>query len=226
MGLSYNAGTTAFTGTNPLADGPNNYVVSSSIMNTILANDELTAPYFALAISRDQSNTGYGGVFTIGTLPDLTDPRVNASANPVSQLINPGAYEYTSHSINADIAYGTGQQLGASISGGASYLVDSGTTLLDIPAEDAAAFNALWDPPCLSQSGGACVVDCAATPANFAVVVAGVAFEVNPLDLVREVDGTCYSSITSSLVGYSPILGDVFLRNVLAVFDWGDHSMQ
>lgn len=224
MGLSYSAGTTGYTGTNPSADGPNNYVASSSIMNTIFESDALTAPFFALAISRDESNTGYGGVLTIGELPDMTDPRVNASPDFVSALIEPGANAYTAYNINADISYGT-QVLSASIAGPTQWLVDSGTTLLNLPAQDAAAFNALWQPPA-TPTGDIWMVECDATPPKLVVDISGSSFAINPLDLVRKVDGVCYSTVAGVRAGYGAILGTVFLRNVLAVYDWGGHMMQ
>ena len=225
VGLSYNPETTAYTGTNPLADGPNNYVVSSSIINTIFETDALTAPFFALAISRDESNTGYGGVLTIGELPDLADPRVNASPDFVSAVIEPGADGYTAYEINADISYGT-QELSSSIAGPMQWLVDSGTTLLDFPTQDAAAFNALWEPPPTSTEGIFWLVECDATPPKLVVDISGVSFTVNPLDLVQQYNGVCYSGVAAAPAGYGGILGTVFLRNVLAVFDWGNSSMQ
>ena len=225
VGLSYSLETTAYTGTNPLADGRSNHVASSSIMNTIFETDALTAPFFALAISRDESNTGYGGVLTIGELPDLADPRVNASPDFVSAVIEPGTSGYIAYEINADIAYGT-QELSASIAGPMQWLVDSGTTLLDFPTQDAAAFNALWEPPPTSTEGTRWVVECDATPPKLVVDISGVSFTVNPLDLVRRQNGVCYSGVAAAPAGYGAILGTVFLRNVLAVFDWGSSSMQ
>jgi hypothetical protein len=193
-------------------------------MNTILETDQLATPYFALALSRDLAGNGYGGIMTIGELPDLSDPRVNTTNIYTTQIINPGAYGDVDYRINADIAYGT-PQLNPSIQGPVSYLVDSGTTLLHIPASDAAAFNALWDPPSLTHVNGIYRIDCAAKPAKLVVKIDGVNLEINPLDLVRRIsDGTCYSTVAASPAGYT--LGEVFLRNVLAVYDWGQRSMQ
>jgi hypothetical protein len=52
----------------------------------------------------------------------------------------------------------------------------------------------------------------------------------NPLDLVKATDepGLCLSGIQDAGdIPFAPsILGDVFLRNVLAVFDWGSSEMQ
>jgi hypothetical protein len=42
---------------------------------------------FALAVSRDETNSSDDGIFTIGDLPDLLDSRVNATNDFVSAAL-------------------------------------------------------------------------------------------------------------------------------------------
>ena len=71
---------------------------------------------------------------------------------------------------------------------------------------------------------------CDAAPPRFAVVISGVEFGVNPADMILEdvVDPlTGYCSIAVSTGGAGPyILGQVFLQNVVAVFDVGAAQMR
>lgn len=67
-------------------------------------------------------------------------------------------------------------------------------------------------------------------PPRFAILIEGVEFWVNPADLIYKelidpMTGYCAIGIASG--GAGPyILGDVFLQNVLAVFDVGGAQMR
>lgn len=73
-------------------------------------------------------------------------------------------------------------------------------------------------------------VDCNAMPPSLAMVIEGVEFRINAADLiyrdmVDELTGDCAIGIASG--GGGPyILGDVFLQNVVAVFDVGGAEMR
>lgn len=77
---------------------------------------------------------------------------------------------------------------------------------------------------------GSYFAPCNAVPPRFAVVVAGVELWINPADLVFQdlkdpLTGYCAVAIASG--GGGPyILGDVFLQNVVAVFDVGGAEMR
>lgn len=77
---------------------------------------------------------------------------------------------------------------------------------------------------------GSYFAPCDAVPPSFAVVISGVEFWLNPADmiyrdLVDPMTGYCAVAITSG--GSGPyILGDVFLQNVVAVFDIGGAQMR
>jgi hypothetical protein len=73
-------------------------------------------------------------------------------------------------------------------------------------------------------------VECNAIPPQFAVIIDGVEFWINPADLIYRdmvdpLTGYCAIGIASG--GSGPyILGDVFLQNVVAVFDIGGGKMR
>lgn len=77
---------------------------------------------------------------------------------------------------------------------------------------------------------GSYFAPCDAIPPRFAIVIAGVDFWVNPADLMYQdfkdpLTGYCAVAIASG--GLGPyILGDVFLQNVVAVFDVGAAQMR
>ena len=77
---------------------------------------------------------------------------------------------------------------------------------------------------------GSYFVNCKAIPPHFAVIISGVHFWINPADLiyqelVDQSNGKCAIAISTG--GSGPyILGDVFLQNVVAVFDVGGAEMR
>lgn len=244
VGLAFPAITSAFAGTNASADNllvdgtaPGDHEIYSSLINTIFFVENLTLPQFSLALSRDESNTSYGGIVAIGGYPDPKIPTINATGDFASIPIQfltlediPGqAPAYTFYTITV------GGLTWASDNGTAGYnntayqtIVDSGTTLNYIPTEEAAAFNTFFDPPAtLDEDNGLYFVDCNATAPSFGVMISEEIFLTNPYDLISpNGDGTCLSGIQDG--GSGPfILGDVFLKNVLAVFDLtpGDYQM-
>ena len=242
VGLAFPSITSAFSGTNATADNFTlNQLPYPSIIDTIFEIDNLTAPEFSIALSRDMSNKSYGGVIAIGGVPSLTDPTINASSTFVStpfeiltyQFINPGMPAYQFYTINVtDILFGPDYIYDASLVSPfpEQFIVDSGTTLNYVPTDTAIAFNSLWDPPAYGyEETGIFFVDCTATPAPFAVVIDETVLQHNLLDLVsNEGDDICVSGIqdSGSNVNGTNILGDVFLKNVLAVFDWGTYEME
>ena len=244
VGLAFPAITSAFAGTNASADNftvdgtaPGDHEIYSPLINTIFFVDNLTLPQFSLALSRDESNTSYGGVIAIGGYPNPSTPTINATGNFASTPIEflaieeiPGqAPAYTFYTITVEALTWTSDS-GVTGSNTTAYqsIVDSGTTLNYIPSESAAEFNTFFDPPAtLDADFGIYFVDCNAVAPSFSVLISGETFLTNPYDLILpNGDGTCISGIQDG--GEGPfILGDVFLKNVLAVFDLtpGDYQM-
>ncbi|KAF7308959.1 Acid protease [Mycena kentingensis (nom. inval.)] len=107
-------------------------------------------------------------------------------------------------------------------------IIDSGTTLNLLPSPVAQAYNGLWKSA--SWHDGAWYVNCTDTPPPFAVAIGGGGhkFTISPKDLVVPVGtddkGTqlCVSGIQDGGEdedGAIFILGDVFMHNVVSVFD-------
>ncbi|KIW35422.1 uncharacterized protein PV07_02119 [Cladophialophora immunda] len=222
LGLAYPCLTSA------LEDGQP--VIYSSIINTIFTQG-LTEPLFSMAICRDASETGFGGYLTIGGIPDLSDPTINAVADFGSALLelNPEVSgcgdRFTHYTIIPDgLAWADASgDFGDQDATPSLYIVDSGTTLSRFPPAIAQAINALFDPPATLNSQGLYVVSCDATLPQLSLFVGGVELPVNPIDLVWFSGEICVSGVQSiqgdSLVG---IIGDSLMRSLLVVFDWGE----
>jgi hypothetical protein len=105
-------------------------------------------------------------------------------------------------------------------------IVDSGTTLIYVPQNLASAINRLFNPPAqYDPFSGLYTVACSSIAPYFAVTISGQVFKVSAEDMIVEGNsGTCVSGVQSSLGSFS-ILGDAFLKNVMAVFDLGNAEM-
>lgn len=254
VGLAFPILTSAFAGTNysadnftTLGDAPGDHEPYSSVINTIFFVDNLTTPEFSMALSRDVSNTSYGGVLAIGGYPDPSAPTINATGefastpidflyvNPDSPLLLENPDTFTFYTIHPDglVWESASGVVGGDTNSSRQYVVDSGTTLLYIPGPDAGEVNSLFFPPAqYDPDYGVYVVDCDALAPAFGVTISGETFVINPLDLIFPAgDDLCLSGIQNgtALEGSDGpfILGDVFLKNVLAVFDLtpGDYQM-
>ena len=238
MGLAYATLTSAYYGDNPRADTPGNTDEYNPPLTTMFASN-LTSPVFSLALRRPSSHSGFspGGSLAIGGIPNVTYDRT-FSSTPISVVgvnteNNDPIYEYYTIGLGGwaisknlytqfDV-YGTGNPLKSPLLGMNTYaIVDSGTSLVYAPSDVAAAAAAAYSPAAtFSDEHGMYVVDCDATPPLFGVVIADKVFYVNPSDLVLQESNTlCITGMQAHGQGNS-ILGDVFLRNVLAVFDVG-----
>jgi len=220
--MNFHAYAALFPAIEPAADRTAaNGIPYSTVMNTIFEVDQLTAPIFSLALSRDSSNTGFGGYLAIGGTPDPSDPEINASSSFTTVAFLPNSYSITIDGVT----YGSGPTAPASDAINRNYLLDSGTAYVIVPSADAAAIAQLFDPPATSYSG-VYRVDCAATSPDVQISIGGTAFTINPEDMVfrDERDGICASAFAPGNGIY--VLGAPFLRNVLAVFDWGEGAVQ
>ncbi|GAA6005963.1 hypothetical protein JCM10207_007290 [Rhodosporidiobolus poonsookiae] len=114
---------------------------------------------------------------------------------------------------------------------GARMVVDSGTTLIQLPPSAASALYARL-PGASQRSDGSYTLPCSTRLSSFAFTFQGRRFEVPPEDLLRAAtrDGrTCLLTIASGenrdadgeLVG---ILGGVFLKNAYAVYSYSHNG--
>ena len=195
------------------------------------------APLFSLAIDRGNAT----GQLAIGGIPDVvfSEPIALAPFQVLTAIdeSNSTTGQYQFYSIDASFAFAgsentrysekSGLPLARPASDAESVtIVDSGTTLLYAPTKVAYAVNAQFNPPAFfDQSQGAFFVDCDATAPAFGVVIGGATFNINPLDLILyNGGGPCISGIQDAGDSFG-ILGDVFLKNVLAVYDVGASAM-
>ncbi|KAI0132846.1 aspartic peptidase domain-containing protein [Xylariales sp. AK1849] len=239
VGFAFSTLTSSYPGTNAsnnarrVDGGPNvtsNRIEYSNLMNTLFFEDNLTEPVFSLAISRDESGSGFGGMLSIGVVPDGDDKRVNTSAEaewastPMEiaevQILDPERPQYQFYVISAGLAYGDVHETNTT-----QYIVDSGTPLNYVPDSEAVAANALFDPPGSLDPAAGFLVQCNATAPAFGAVIAGQTFWTNPSDMFAPnaalPAGMCQSAIQPGGAPGHYILGESFLENVLAVFDVG-----
>jgi len=108
--------------------------------------------------------------------------------------------------------------------------IDSGTTLIFLPNSISSALAALYSPPAVyNQDLFAYSVPCKARAPYFAVVVGGVPFQIDPRDMIQD-DGTGTGGCVAGVSDGDPFnfytLGDVFLKNVVVVFDVGASQLK
>ncbi|KAH8811054.1 aspartic peptidase domain-containing protein [Xylogone sp. PMI_703] len=191
---------------------------------TTMFRDGLVEPVFATALSRSKTT---GGVITLGGIPDIDDPQINATQNSAVTVPNEildGTRHHTYYLITVDGFCYSGAAANA---GKGQYVVDTGTIPNSFPEDQARAFNALFQPPAIwNDKLGIYVVQCNATAPDLAVEIGGKLFYHNPKDLIVSAcqDSLgCMSGVQAgtTVPGFPPILGSVFLRSVLTIFDVG-----
>ncbi len=114
-------------------------------------------------------------------------------------------------------------------------VIDSGTTFAHLPVDITHAFAAQFDPPAIyNDASGQYMVPCNATVPPFGVIIGSQTFFMSDEDLVQQQekldlysDGImyCLLGLVDGSVG-PYILGDVFMNNVLSVFDIGASEMR
>lgn len=110
-----------------------------------------------------------------------------------------------------------------------SAVVDSGTTLMYLPNSLAEEVLELYTPRAYySPAEGIFLVHCNATAPDFGVTIGGSTFYINAADMIFDGGlggGICLPGIQLGDPG-PYILGDMFLQNVIAVFDVGAAVMK
>ena len=110
-------------------------------------------------------------------------------------------------------------------------MVDTGTVQNAFPKEQADPFNALFYPPAVyNETLVVHVAQCNATATDLGVQIGGKVFGFSRLEMILSTgvdDEGCFSVVQAgtNAPGFPHILGSVFLRNVLAVFDVGKTQM-
>jgi hypothetical protein len=239
VGLAYASLTNQYSGSNPSADIAGLTIPYDPIL-TSMFNDNLTAPIFSIALNRDVSRSAVsaGGVLAVGGIPNIPHGSAWASANisVIGVDATTGQPEYQFYAIRVDgwaVSKNQNADFDVKMTGNTrktpllgaptrNVIVDSGTSLIYAPSAVAAGLAAAFDPPAtVSSSTGLHEVACNATVPLFGVVVSSKVFYINRLDLIIDTEyGFCIMGVQDNNGGLT-IVGDVFMRNVLTVFDVG-----
>lgn len=241
IGFAYPTLTSAFEGTDPTVDNENTTVVpyNNWVFNAI--DQGLIAPMFSLAIER--GTNGGGGQLALGGLPSVSFDHTFTSTPLEIIELTPHAAEATNYSYytitpdgfllsGEEETYTGYRRFSEDPSTDFPVIVDSGTTLLYLPTELAEEINAAFDPPSVYiEEEGVFENYCDATPPTFAVRINGTDFYINSQDLLLTGELGEDPETGGCITGVQPmdgiyILGDVFLKNVVAVFDIGASEMR
>ncbi|RIB28563.1 aspartic peptidase domain-containing protein [Gigaspora rosea] len=109
-------------------------------------------------------------------------------------------------------------------------IMDTGTTLIIAPPADVQAIHKLIPGAVLLQQQEEYAIPCNTTT-KIALKFNGVSYAINTKDLVRDLVSArlnlCLSGISPGVVGSNNqwLVGDVFLKNVYSVFDFGARSI-
>ncbi|KAL8804350.1 MAG: hypothetical protein Q9182_002632 [Xanthomendoza sp. 2 TL-2023] len=230
IGLAFPTLTSVYNGSDPKYTSISDLIPYTPLFTNMYTKG-LVAPIFSIAINRLGEETG--GLLALGGLPPVNHSSTFA-CTPIkttssrhshtgvnATTIDPPQFKF--YTITVD-----GVQAGTPFDNDSfDAHVDSGTSLIYLPEETADAYNELFDPPAIHDySAGQYNVPCTAKPPALGIKIGGQTFQINPEDLIIHArDGTCFSGITASYGGLAN-LGDVFLKNVVAVFDLGHHEMR
>lgn len=238
VGFAYRTLTSAYAGTNPSADQRGHNYNYNTLFQSMYASN-LTAPVFSIAMSRDPN---YAGVLALGGIPDvpISPYFVSVPIKPVGVNASSGDIVYEFYTIiidgfafsstpNAQFnPYNYPNNLKTTLSGnGTNSIIDSGTSLIYIPDNIASAVNNLFSPPgTYDEDTLTWEVDCDAIPPTFGVSIGQKVFYVNGGDMIlQNGPSTCISGVQANLGGLT-ILGDVWMKSVLCVFDLGAEMMR
>lgn len=247
IGLAFPSLTSAYEGDSVSGDA-----VPYSPIFTTMHTENHVPPLFSLALTRAESITertaggwlsfgglppqvGYKAPFAAAKLEMLAVHSTDWSAPPEYQFytINIDGYAYLgSKAIPIDPERFSNKPPPVRNTTGIMdarkhVIIDSGTTLIYAPSDVADAVNALFEPPAQKMMlGGLYKVPCNARPPKFGVYISGKIFNINPQDLIMQGNGLDLCTTGVQAMHGMSVLGDVFLRNVLAVFDVGAGEMR
>ncbi|KAL2262573.1 hypothetical protein VTK26DRAFT_903 [Humicola hyalothermophila] len=202
--------------------------VHYSPLFTSMVSQGLVDPVFSISIDRNASS----GMLAFGGVAPATGLDLSKTATLdmiiTSIIASPAsAFQYSFYTVIPDGWYYDQTTTTKKI----PYIVDSGTTLCYLPPNLADAINQAFQPPAVYMwMYGAYFTSCDAIAPQVAVMLDGVKFYLNPVDLIYRtmvdpLTGLCMTAIASG--GSGPyILGDAFMQNALTVFDVGQAKMR
>jgi hypothetical protein len=196
--------------TNVFNTSTDNHWAYSPIVTSMFDAGLTAAKDFSIALSKN------GGIMAFGGYPE----GVPFQLPWAYAAIIPSGDVYSRYTIPVNWDFTGSGQFGTS-----NVIIDSGSTVSELPLDIAAAVNALFQPPGTLGSFGEYIVDCDARPPAFSAVIGGISFAVSAEDMIfrDSLSNTCISSIIG-LDGDIFALGESFLRNVVVVFDY-EHEL-
>jgi hypothetical protein len=238
LGLAYPGLTSAHLG----ATVPPNdtFIYNRSTYDPLLfttAKRGLIEPFFSLALQRTPRgvDTGPGGYLGLGATPPV-EHSSNWATVPVEILdfvpanATGGVVQLSFWATTIDVTFGTDPP-SLTTSDSFQTIIDSGNPTIALPNNLPASINNLFSPPAVEPEvvSDPWIVDCNATTPAFAITIGGQSFWHNGQDLIIELgEGKCMSAVISSDVGgvFFNTIGAPFLKNVVAVFDFGRDEMR
>lgn len=215
-------------------------LVYSPLLHT-MHEQGLVDPYFSLALAHTPQNesTSFGGYLTIGGLPPVNHSS-HFSTVPVEITENLPLWFTSGKSVRSywsatvsNITYGSSLNNLTTNSTSFQAFIDSGNYMSYLPDAIVDPINALFSPPATYDSDSELyIVDCSAKAPEFGLSLGDQTFYHDGSDLIYQTsEGFCVSSLASSS---EVCLGDItlniigvpFLKNVVAVFDFGENEMR
>jgi hypothetical protein len=223
-GLGYPSVTRAYAGTTAKSDRKGANIPYDPVF-TSMWKQKLVAPYFSVALNRAGEPPG---AIALGGLPGPSIKyQDNWAKSPMQHLFVGAkqANDYQLYVVEAsgwDITSSKGAKTAAVANTKAKVVLDTGTTLSYLPPSIASAINKAYDPPA-TQVGGQWTVKCNAKAPKVAMKLGGKSLWFDGKDMIlRAGPNVCLSGIQGTKSAMTPsILGGVFLKNVVAVFDIG-----
>ncbi|KAI1853608.1 hypothetical protein JX266_001592 [Neoarthrinium moseri] len=222
LGLGMRGLTTAYLGTDPTKDSDANAARYAPLVETLGLNTTVK-PIFSVAMSRNDNRSfiSFGGV-----PPDVKTGEF--ATIPIAQIsLNGKPREYLYYGLRPESVTFNNTQTHSNWTKPGLMIVDTGTTLNYFPRDVADNINSLFSPPAEYYGSGTYVVQCDAAPPTVEVGIGGKQFRIDPSSLIlpetrqAEFDADyCTTGIARGSGTY--ILGDVFLQELLVVFDVSD----
>ncbi|KAH6655318.1 aspartic peptidase domain-containing protein [Truncatella angustata] len=222
LGLGLRGLTTAYLGTDPSKDNDANAARYPPLVETMSLNGTVS-PVFSIAMSRDDDRSfiSFGGV----------PPAVKTgefATTPISKIsISGKPAEYLYYGLRPESVTFNNTETASNWTKPTLMIVDTGTTLAYFPRDVADNISSLFSPPAEYYGSGTYVVQCDAIPPTVEIGIGGKKLRIDPSSLILPETRTpefdadyCTTGIARGSGTY--ILGDVFLQELLVVFDVSD----
>ncbi|KAH6629762.1 aspartic peptidase domain-containing protein [Boeremia exigua] len=204
-------------------------------------NQGLVEPWYSFALLRPlrNSSTSPGGWFGLGELPPVAHSN-DWAVKPIEvtealpDVLTGGQRLISLMTLTVDgvVVKNNSMALPSGPSSPFQAVVDTGNPMNLLPMDVAESINTAFNPVgVFNQESNRYIVDCNATTPDVGIILDGRTFWLkSPDDLIYyDTSGTCHSSIAPTAEGLGialNFLGDAFLSNVVAVFDFGKQEMR